>query len=195
MKNIFIDLGTHFGQGLSHFIRLFKIDSSWMVFSFEANPIVFNAFIKKDIFLKNIIFYNKAAFTYDGSIVINVETPPNEGETGMGSSVIDLKEWNPWNGKLRESFKTNYSVECIDFSNFIKMLHNTDTNIFVKMDIEGSEFCILEKMIEEKTIFLIKEIWIEFHDSFFVDKESYIKRKENIILFLNENKIKYNEWH
>jgi hypothetical protein len=32
------------------------------------------------------------------------------------------------------------------------------------MDIEGSEFAILRKMIDEKTITNIKEIYVEFHE-------------------------------
>ncbi len=37
MANIFLDLGTHFGQGLQQFMQRFNMDESWTIHTFEAN--------------------------------------------------------------------------------------------------------------------------------------------------------------
>ena len=48
-RNILIDCGTHFGQGLDEFILKFKVNSSWIVNSFEANPVTFYMFENNQI--------------------------------------------------------------------------------------------------------------------------------------------------
>lgn len=196
MKNkIFLDLGTHFGQGLNQFIHMLNIDNFWQIYSFEANPVtfnLFNGFKKYENTKLNIKFLNKAISAKNGRTIINVETPPNEGETGMGSSIMELTEWNPWNGALGKNFKTKYEIDCIDFSEFVNNFN--DAEIFCKMDIEGAEFEVLEKMILNKSIFKISKIWIEFHDHFFVDKVLFYNRKLKIINYFINHNINYELW-
>lgn len=198
MKNVFFDLGTHLGQGLSHFAEMLKINNTWEVASFEANPITYNNFSRTKLFTEltntlNVAFINKAVYIQDGSITINVETPPNEGETGMGSSIMSLNEWAPWKGTTRQFFKTSYEVECVDFSKIVG--EHKGKNIFCKMDIEGAEFLVLDKMIKDNTLSLIQEIWIEFHDHFFTNHQEYSDKKSQIVEYLELNKIKYHLWH
>lgn len=198
MKNVFLDLGTHFGQGLHEFIRRYQMDESWDIHTFEANPVTYeifkNNFHSQTPWVKS---YNKAVSDHYGEIKINIETPPNEGETGMGSSIIDLEEWNPWNGELRENFKTNALVQCIDISDFIVSNFHKDDNIIIKMDIEGSEYHTLEKMIETGAIDYVNNISVEWHSKFFVEevKESILEREKNIREYLNKNNINLEDWY
>ena len=198
MKNLFLDLGTHLGQGLSHFAEMLRMDNTWEVASFEANPITYNNFCQTKVFTElsnklNATFNNKAIYIQDGLTTINVETPPNEGETGMGSSIIPLSMWDPWNGTTKQFFKTSYEVECVDFSKIVG--EHKGKNIFCKMDIEGAEFLVLDKMIKDNTLLLMQEIWIEFHDHFFTNHQEYSEKKSQIIQYLEFNKIKYHLWH
>jgi FkbM family methyltransferase len=55
-------------------------------------------------------------------------------------------------------------VECIDFSQWIKNNFSKEDYIFVKMDIEGSEYKILPKMIDDGSINYINDLAIEWHD-------------------------------
>jgi FkbM family methyltransferase len=55
-------------------------------------------------------------------------------------------------------------VECIDFSKWIKDNFSKEDYIFLKMDIEGSEYKILPKMINDGTISYIDALVIEWHD-------------------------------
>jgi len=196
MKNVFLDLGTHFGQGLREFIAKFNIDNSWSVHTFEPNPVTYNIF--KNNFLKltpYVKHYQIAVTDYDGLININIETPPNEGETGQGSSVIGLDKWNPWGGSLRENFKYCTQVPCIDLSKFI--LNNFDKNdyIIIKMDIEGSEYTVLDKMLKDGTIEYIDHISIEWHSRFFTNKDLMIQRESNLIRDLQKYDISLSNWH
>ena len=57
-------------------------------------------------------------------------------------------------------------VDCFDFPEYLKKLKDYD-NIVIKMDVEGSEYILLEKIIENITeIQNIKHIFIEFHSRF-----------------------------
>ena len=40
IKKIFIDLGTHKCEGLTHFKSLLNIDKTWEVHAFEPNPLL-----------------------------------------------------------------------------------------------------------------------------------------------------------
>ena len=45
-RKIFIDCGTHLGMGFSKCAKIFNIDHNWEVFGFEANPYVFDGYVK-----------------------------------------------------------------------------------------------------------------------------------------------------
>lgn len=78
MSKIYIDCGTHLGEGLRKHIEQFSIDQTWKIFTFEANKYTFDLFQdarKKELPEKykwanwdNIEYYNKAVWIYDGKI-------------------------------------------------------------------------------------------------------------------------------
>lgn len=194
MNNIFIDGGTHFGQGLNHFVNRFGMNDSWKIITFEANPITYELHSKNRKY--NFVDYkNQAIYIFDGEITFNIETPPNEDDTGMGSSLISLDKWNPWGGELRKNFKKTANVSCIDFSNFIKNHFSLNDNIVCKLDIEGSEFEVLEKMILDDTLKYIKTLSVEFHANFFTNPDEMKEREKKIKSEIVKNNINYIEWH
>lgn len=192
--NIFLDCGTHFGQGLSQIIKNYNIDSSWHVESYEANPITYMKHAHNRLFdyvnYKNIAVYDK-----DGTVEFNIETPFNEEDTGMGSSLIDLSMWNPWGKKTNDHFKIKKIVECIDFSNYIKNNFNLNDYIICKMDIEGAEYAVLQKMINDGTIPYIKKLYIEFHSRFFVNTEEIIEKENYLKYKCNELGLNIDYWN
>ena len=57
------------------------------------------------------------------------------------------------------------TVPCFDFSQWLAKLDRPkDDEIIVKMDIEGAEYEVLPKMLEDGTISLVQELIIEWHD-------------------------------
>ena len=83
-----------------------------------------------------------------------------------GSCVLEIRE------KLKRSegqnnslaFKEDIIVEGIDFSSWIINNFTPDDFIIVKMDIEGSEYKVLPKMIEDGSMKYVNEIIVEWHD-------------------------------
>ena len=195
MAKVFLDLGTHFGQGLSFFIQHLKIDNSWTVHTFEANPNTYKQFIEGTY--NNypfVIPHNEAITDYDGTITVNIETVP-EGDNGMGTSVISLDKWNPWGGTLRENFMKTEDVPCVDLARFIKENFNDDDKIFIKMDIEGSEFVVIQKLIDENLLARIDTIVVEWHAHFYTNREEMEIKKINLNKTLDDAGVKVMEWH
>jgi|694.fasta_scaffold16037_14 FkbM family methyltransferase len=179
MKNIFLDCGTHFGQGLNHFFKKFNMNNSWHIESYEANPITYKIHEPNREY-EFVQYKNIALNTYDGIVEFNIEDPahPHEPDTGMGSSIITLDKWNPQEGRLK--FKKQIKVDCINFSNYIKTNFNKNDYIVCKMDIEGAEYNILKQMIDDNTLDYIDELFVEFHASYFNNKQEMLQIENNI---------------
>ena len=183
MANVFLDLGTHYGQGLGEFIGMYGMDDTWTIHTFEANPVTHK------IFMDNhhsrtpwVVSHLEAVSDHNGTITVNIETPPGEGETGMGTSTVDMTVWNPWGlaDPDKDHFKTNAEVPCIDFSQFIQNNFSKEDRIIIKMDIEGSEFDTLDKMLKDGTFDWVDDIYVEWHARFFRNKEEMEKREAKI---------------
>jgi len=147
-KNVFIDIGAHNGNSVNFFKNNWEDYKKFEIHSFECNPIFKNTLNKID----GIWFHNLAAWIYNGVVDFYVgdelsSTLIKEKETGN----IDVK--NP------------IQVECIDLSEWI--VNNFDINdyIILKIDAEGAEYKILNKMIDDKSIRYINELYGEWHGS------------------------------
>lgn len=200
MKKIFLDCGTHYGQGLNQFINMYNIDKSWDIYTFEANPTTYQHFLNKQKTLLNnlkINHYNLAIFNKNSSITIHHETPPNGDDSGMGSSIISLDQWNPWGDTLRNNFVSQSVVESIDFAEFIKNNCRQDDFLVIKLDIEGAEYDVLESLIEKKIIHYINDLYIEFHARFFTNTNEIINRETKIKNIINQvaPQTRLIEWH
>ena len=113
--NVFLDLGTHYGEGLENFCNLYNIDETWIVHTFEANPITYDEFVKKYNKRKWVRHHNKAIGITNGFVILNIETLTDGIQTGEGSSTVNIDKWNPWNLRERGAFKNQIEVESIDF--------------------------------------------------------------------------------
>ena len=198
MKKVHLDLGTHYGQGLNQFISMLNIDKSWQVYSFEANPITYQNFIKSNHYKNllnhtNLIVINKAVYNKDTILNFNTEYSADRGiRDGMASTLMRIDDWKP-NIDNKHNFTSSTSVECIDLARFVDEI-DADT-ITCKMDIEGAEFDVLEHLIATQTILKFQSLWIEFHNLFFTDKNLYFNKKNDIIQYLNKNNIRIYDWH
>ena len=78
-------------------------------------------------------------------------------KASVGSTILKQKViWQKWPDY------TQLQVESIDFSLWLKNSFKSEDEIILKMDIEGAEYDILNKMIKDETIKLIKKLFIEW---------------------------------
>lgn len=152
---IFIDLGAHNGDTVEQFISWGQIlgdISDARVFAFEPNPNfkdqwqdVHDRHIKH---VKEIVFFNEAAWVDDSGVEFNLWH-----HSDIGSTIMPDK--NGWgSGEI-------IKAKSIDISRWIRQFEGED--IYMKIDIEGAEYPILKKMIEDGTDKLCKLLMIEWH--------------------------------
>ena len=54
----------------------------------------------------------------------------------------------------------------VNFCDYLEKKHKIHNKIIVKMDIEGAEILLLERLISTGTIKMISILYVEFHSQF-----------------------------
>jgi FkbM family methyltransferase len=181
-ESLFIDLGANEGQQV-----VYLDENSIESIAFEPHPVIFEK-LKKSV--KNLnnktALYNNAAWVKDETM--NLFFKKNPIEVNGGSSLIFEKT---------NVVKTHaYSVEAIDFSKFLKNL-NRNVDI-LKIDIEGSEYHVIEHLIINNTIDYCKNLFVEDHERK-IEKNTqfykeYIEKRSYVHAFFKNSQINYYNW-
>jgi len=213
-QKVFLDMGTHRFEGLEEFTRKLNIDHTWKVYCYEANPIIYQSSSEKKQEIQDkyqeLHHMNKAVSDQNGTIQMNIHEGAWMSWDGnifladytCGSNIlsIDPKSDTVNGAKFNICHQT---VECVDIREIIQqiLLENAgfETEIYVKCDIEGSEFTVLPRLLESLGIDSIQEIYIEWHERFWSEiPEEYalrIQEKQQIIQTLSDKNIRYYEHH
>jgi len=140
---IFIDAGYYRGKAMEYYAPF--LDDSWTIYAFEPN---INLPVEESLsrFPFNVEWIKKAAWT----------------ENGKKEFVLTARNDASHLSAVRAGVDETITVPTMDFSKFIADLPE-DATICVSMDIEGSEYPVLRKMIKEGTIKKINLLDIEFH--------------------------------
>lgn len=182
MRHIFIDLGAYNGDTIEMFCKGEMIPlevpiTEYAIYAFEPNPVIFHT-LKWEGKAMSCVFDNKAAWTENGTIEFTIDN----ASSPLGSTLMKSKKiW----GK-----GTIIEVESFDFSEWIKQFKDDD--VIVKMDIEGAEFPILEKMIADGTLSIIKKLFVEMHPNKVTD---YTTTDKNELVEKIKQYTEYHEWH
>jgi FkbM family methyltransferase len=198
MQNIFLDCGFHLGEGISEFLDLGIIDESYHIYSFEPNPACMIKERTKNH--PNITAIEKAVWTEDGHAffkqenhLISRSNSPSDGVSSVDGWASSIVMDNMQNQFLeRCGYIEPVRVETINFSEFVKSLPE-DSNIICKMDIEGSEYAVLEHLLQTDQMRKIKKIFVEFHPHYF--PPHYTVLKNDLISKIEELGIEYKDWH
>ena len=168
-RKIFLDCGSNEGQGFSEFVDLKKIDSDTEVYCFEPNPYceiddfsLTKLATEKNVFPK-IKFYRSAILHLDGVCRIVVRDNENE-KKDLSTAVHGIGNMNTV--KDLNSKGEKVLVPAVRLSTFIKKLDlRQEDELRIKLDIEGSEFLVLEEFLNNfKDWSILKEIWVEWHE-------------------------------
>lgn len=153
MRYVYIDLGAYDGDSLDYFLKRDDLPTcacEFDVFAFEPNPYM-------DTYWRAITNSNeKVTYLQQAAYVDNKrrEFTVDLSEKAYGSTLMQSKRnWGV--GEIVE-------VQCFDFSEWLKQFADS-SYVVVKMDIEGSEFPVLEKMIQDGTDAIVNELLCEFH--------------------------------
>jgi FkbM family methyltransferase len=212
MKKIFLDLGSNRFQGLTNiFIEKLGIDPSWVVQAYEPNKTVYDQAIRdmtQKIFKSNIllkypdfIFKNAAigdcnGFSQIKNIIEYVRRRGGDevltGDAG-GSTLIEDVIWHQKNVKFEIQ-----TVSVIDINDVINELITTYGNgieIYIKCDIEGYEYKVIERLLQSSHLKKIKQIFIEWHPHFFKNENEMKSKAILLKQKLQENSIETFDHH
>jgi len=164
MRKIFIDCGFYVGLASSLFKKTDEYDDEFEFYAFE--PTISEALIEK---YSNITFSNKAVWICDGEI----DFYKSSRCRGRANSLFP----NP-----RAKKEVVNKIECIDFSKWIMGNFEKDDYIILKMDIEGAEQDVLEKMVKDGSIEYINVAYVEFHSKI---KKGYAELKSTLVKLEN----------
>lgn len=187
--NVLIDCGGNMGQGYEILSKELNIDSNWDVYMFEPNKKCIGILNSK---YKNINIINKAVWVANEKRKLTLEYWPHPINDWVGGAthIIEADEYIKPACIKDEYLKPGGYIDCIDFSEFLNSTFNKNDRIVLKFDIEGAEFDVLDKMIDDKTVFLINTIYVEWHNRLIKNK----KNENYYIDFFNKNNIIYNKW-
>lgn len=174
----FIDCGAHCGESILQAKQTFGYDTTTI--SFE--PIPYFAEQLKEIYKDDdtVMVENAAVWIND-----DVKKFYVHDEITDGSSLLTLY------GGVDEDRYIN--IPCFDLSAWIKNTFTSDDYIILKLDIEGAEYEVLNKMIEDGTLSMINELWGEWHHQKIEDEYTHALAAK-IQNHLTTNNIRFNIW-
>jgi FkbM family methyltransferase len=204
----FVDLGTHKFEGLGEFTEKLNLNKSDNVYCYEPNKKIYEASREnnKVLYFENKFHsfkhFNLAVVDYNGTIKFNSHVGAwnncnkdsyNEYYT-TGSNCLEINpSYDSGNGFHFDIISDD--CNCIDIEEIISsiVLNDKEAEIYIKCDIEGSEFIVLPKLIKSKYISNIKCIYIEWHERFWYGTNEYenkVNERTEIITKLNNLNVK-----
>lgn len=166
-----IDIGCFNGDSVLHFVADPEVDS---IVAYDPNPRFHGIWQAIADHYPHIIFVNKAISNKNGQAEYNLmpERRP------LGSSITkDKRDFG--NGQ-------HLQVDVIDIAEVI------DSDCWLKLDSEGEEFNILERLIETDKLKHIKRIYLEWHTSKL--QGDYRPRYEAIVKELEKQNVDVRGW-
>lgn len=152
MSYKYVDLGCYNGDTILQFYQHRNLPApqdDFQIYAFDPNPLFKPIWEKLTKAFPNVNFSNKAAYTDNKVRKFTIDT----NYLAYGSTLEESKvNWGV--GEIVEA-------ECFDFSEWVKQFK--DDYLIVKMDIEGAEFPILEKMLKNDTVKYMNQLWVEVH--------------------------------
>lgn len=166
---VYIECGTHNGNTLRRFLKSGRhVDK---VFSFECNPHFFDSWSDLEK-MPNVQIIRKGVWTKEGTLDLFVGGPSFMGSTFLKKKSASIDYSKP------------VTVPTIDFSAWLKENVTKEDYVILRMNVEGAEYPILDKMIRDKTIELIDEAVIGFHRNRFSEDETAARDHAFLVAYL-----------
>lgn len=150
--NVFLDLGTHYGEGLAKFVTRLGITREWQVHAYEPNPTIHQPAMPSWVNL-----HREAISVANGTA--KFQRYGARGDSGGSSLILDFGD----------KFGEPVEVTTVDILDVLQPFSNDD--IYIKLDIEGAEYVVLDRMLSSPVLNRIRLLSVEWHDRFLIGKD------------------------
>mmetsp|Transcript_137901 Transcript_137901/g.384559 ORF Transcript_137901/g.384559 Transcript_137901/m.384559 type:complete len:530 (+) Transcript_137901:110-1699(+) len=165
-RRVFLLFGAMAGLDIEWLCQNYPGGSSYEVFAFEPNP------ANRDRLMNNLVRYAQA-YGGDGNKALNVTVLPKAVWDHDGTALFrwDLSAVNAHGfpgGKLEEFSDVpagtgqQVEVEVIDVAPWLNCTVHEDDYVVAKVDVEGAEYDLVERIISAGQLRLIDEITVEW---------------------------------
>ena len=148
IRQIFIDLGAHIGESIHYFRKHYDPEHEYEIFSFDPLP----SNIEKLKQIEGVIVMPYAVSDYAGVAMFYTGLP-------QSGSLSDQKRTGGLDGEA------HINVKVIDFAYWFKELVTGDyvPEITIKLNIEGAEYVVLEKLHSWGLLPFVKRWFVQYH--------------------------------
>jgi len=149
-NKVFLDLGSYECRS----IREGSLDEGWEVHAFEPNGLVDTHGSASQIGSCRVTVHKKAVWIRDGKTILN-----RHGSDGRNQGSL-LEETGE--GRWYADYHDDEIVKSVDLWSFVKSF-DEGKEIYIHMDIEFSEYEVLEDMLKRGWPRKVKKLWVEWH--------------------------------
>lgn len=150
-QSIVVDCGANVGNVTAKLAA-----TGAQVHSFEPEPYLFSFLQDRFANTPNVILYHAAVASQAGKLQLWLEVDPSR-------QLSDLQGHSLLRREGSSSDSQNVEVECVDFFQFLESLGKIPD--LVKMDIEGAEVDILERLLTEDRAKAVGPMFVETHEN------------------------------
>ncbi|KAI3507940.1 hypothetical protein L1887_22937 [Cichorium endivia] len=157
-RYIYIDVGArNYGSSIGGwFKKLYpKQNKPFKIFAIESDRRFHQEYKSK----KKITLLPYAAWVRNESLFFEINRQPNSQHEDKGRGMGRVQSAQTSTSFLGDLNK----IQGFDFANWVKNSFTEKDFVVVKMDIEGTEFDLIQKMVETGAICLIDEMFLKCH--------------------------------
>ena len=186
-RKIFIDGGSHLGESVAKFRRIYDKNNEFEYYMFEPNLELFNHFNAKEEFKDCKKFNLGLSSRNENNVKLWGGDNSRNGLETCGATINESKK------KFDKYSDNEYIfINIISLSDFLKKEFSGQEEIDLKLDIEGAEYEVFEDLIATNEIKKVSKIFCEFHTQWL--DNSYKTREEEILKKLNEMGFQVEYW-
>lgn len=149
INKLFIDCGGHDGCST---IKFKLSNPTYDIITFEGNPELWPYYENLPTQL-----IKKLVNNYTGEVEFTIDPVDADGSSIVKEKNIDFHR------KVKNEDCAVIVIPCIDLSEFVQQKAQYYQEIVLKLDVEGAEYAILEKMHQDGTLKYITKLYAEFH--------------------------------
>lgn len=146
-RRVFIDCGYRHGLATKFFKETHPESDKFEYIAFEGNP---NLECQDNVIQKAVWIDDCESNFYLGGL--------KRGEDMSGGSTLIRDKIS---GHLDK--ENPIKVECINFSRWLRSSFSKDDYIIVKLNIEGSEYPVIDSMYKDGTLSMVNTFYISWH--------------------------------